>query len=74
VDASLWSRMVDGTLLVVREGVASWKMLKSGVQGFDQPKWVAVVMNEASEFDSADCGSKACGVSIPQPDGSRGSE
>jgi protein-tyrosine kinase len=62
VDASLWSRMVDGSLLVVREGVASLKILKSGVQSFDQPKWVAVVMNEASEFDGADGRSNSCGV------------
>jgi len=74
VDASLWSRLVDGTLLVVREGVASLKLLKSGVRGFDQPKWVAVVMNEASEFDGADGGSKSSGVSIPQPYGLPGSQ
>ncbi|SRR5712692_1897365 len=73
VDASLWSRLVDGTLLVVREGVASLKMLKSGVQGFDQPKWVAVVMNEALEFDGADGGNNSCGVSVPWPRGLPGS-
>jgi capsular exopolysaccharide synthesis family protein len=74
VDASLWSRVVDGTLLVVREGVASLKILKNGVQSFDQPKWVAVVMNEASEFDGADRGSKTSGVSVPQPYGLAGGQ
>ena len=51
VDANLWSRLVDGTLLVVREGVTPLKALKSGVKGLDNPKWLGVVLNEASEFD-----------------------
>jgi len=51
VDANLWSRLVDGTLLVVREGVAPIKALKMGLNGLDNPKWVGVVLNEASEFD-----------------------
>jgi len=51
VDANLWSRLVDGTLLVVREGVAPIKTLKIGVKGLDNPKWIGVVLNEASEFD-----------------------
>ena len=51
VDVNLWSRLVDGTLLVVREGVAPIKALKTGVSGLDNPKWLGVVLNEASEFD-----------------------
>lgn len=51
VDANLWSRLVDGTLLVVREGVAYVKALKRGLQALDHPKLVGVVFNEASEFD-----------------------
>ena len=51
VDANLWSRLVDGTLLVVREGVASIKALKAGVKSMDNPNWLGVVLNEASEFD-----------------------
>jgi protein-tyrosine kinase len=51
VDANLWSRLVDGTLLVVREGVAPIKALKMGVRDLDNPKWVGIVLNEASEFD-----------------------
>jgi capsular exopolysaccharide synthesis family protein len=51
VDANLWSRLVDGTLLVVREGVTPIKALKMGVRGMDTPKWVGMVLNEASEFD-----------------------
>jgi len=51
VDANLWSRLVDGTLLVVREGVTPIKALKMGVRGLDNPKWLGMVLNEASEFD-----------------------
>ncbi|HEY2118824.1 MAG TPA: CpsD/CapB family tyrosine-protein kinase [Candidatus Acidoferrum sp.] len=51
VDASLWSRLVDGTLLVVREGVAPVNAVKKGLEALDNPKLLGVVLNEASEFD-----------------------
>jgi protein-tyrosine kinase len=51
IDANLWSRLVDGTLLVVREGVAPLKALKKGLQSLDHPKLIGVVVNEASDFD-----------------------
>jgi capsular exopolysaccharide synthesis family protein len=51
VDANLWSRLVDGMLLVVREGVAPVKALKSGLASLDNPKLVGVVLNEASDFN-----------------------
>jgi capsular exopolysaccharide synthesis family protein len=51
VDANLWSRLVDGTLLVVREGVAPVKALQKGIKGLDNPKWIGMVLNEASEFN-----------------------
>jgi protein-tyrosine kinase len=51
VDVNLWSRLVDGSLLVVREGVTPIKALQMGVKGLDNPKWLGVVLNEASEFD-----------------------
>jgi capsular exopolysaccharide synthesis family protein len=50
-DANLWSRLVDGMLLVVREGVTPVKTLKSGLAGLDNPKLVGIVLNEASEFE-----------------------
>ena len=50
-DANLWSRLVDGMLLVVREGVTQVKSLKSGLAGLDNPKLIGVVLNEASEFE-----------------------
>jgi protein-tyrosine kinase len=51
VDANVWSRLVDGTLLVVREGIASVKALKEGLASLDNPKLVGIVLNEASDFD-----------------------
>ena len=53
VDVNLWSKLVDGTLLVIREGVAPVKALKKGLQSLDQPKLIGVVMNEASESGQA---------------------
>lgn len=54
IDANLWSRLVDGTLLVVRESVAPLKALKKGLQSLDNPNLIGVVVNEASEFDQVD--------------------
>jgi len=51
VDANLWSRLVDGTLLVVREGVTPIRALEKGLESLDDPKFVGMVLNEASEFD-----------------------
>jgi receptor protein-tyrosine kinase len=54
VDVNLWSRLVDGTLLVVREGVAPVKALKRGLQALDHPKLIGVVVNEATEINQVD--------------------
>jgi receptor protein-tyrosine kinase len=47
VDVNLWSRIVDGTLLVVREGVTPVKALKQGLRTLDHPNLIGVVLNEA---------------------------
>ena len=51
VVANLWSRLVDGMLLVVREGVAPVKTLKKGLEALDNAKLVGIVLNETSDFD-----------------------
>jgi len=51
VDANLWSRLVDGTLLVVRVGLAPVKALRKGLEALDHPKLIGVVLNETSESD-----------------------
>ncbi len=53
VDVNLWSKLLDGTLLVVREGVAPIKALKRGLQALDHPKLIGVVFNEATELNQA---------------------
>lgn len=62
VDANLWSRLVDGTLLVVRAGTAPIKALKMGVKDLDNPKWLGIVLNEASEFDRVNYSDQYYGV------------
>jgi protein-tyrosine kinase len=52
VDANLWSRLVDGTLLVVREGVTPIRALKRSLESLDNPKLAGMVLNEAVEYDS----------------------
>ena len=51
IDTNLWSRMVDGTLMVVREGVTPLDALKKAFENLDNPKLIGVVLNEASEYD-----------------------
>ncbi|MBZ5662472.1 MAG: hypothetical protein LAO08_18880 [Acidobacteriia bacterium] len=51
VDVNLWSKLLDGTLLVVREGQTPVHALKKGLQALIRPKLLGVVMNEASGAD-----------------------
>jgi len=48
-DVNLWSRLVEGTLLVVRERVASVRALQKGLESLDNLKLIGTVLNEASE-------------------------
>jgi protein-tyrosine kinase len=63
VDVNLWSRLLDGTVLVVREGVTPVKSLKRGLQSLDRPKLIGVVVNEATEFDQVSYEGQYYGVS-----------
>jgi capsular exopolysaccharide synthesis family protein len=54
VDANLWSRLVDGTLLVVRQGVAPLKALRNGLQSLDRPNLIGVVVNGAKRHRGYD--------------------
>jgi protein-tyrosine kinase len=65
VDVNLWSKLVDGTLLVVREGITTVKALKKGLQALDHPKLIGVVMNEASGSDQAYYDGQYYGTSKP---------
>ena len=67
VDVNLWSKLVDGTLLVVREGVTPVKALKKGLQALDHPKLLGVVLNEALESDQAIYDNQYYAASKPAP-------
>ena len=53
VDVNLWSRLVQGTLLVIREGVTPVKALKQSLLALDHPNLIGVVLNEASTTNEA---------------------
>jgi protein-tyrosine kinase len=54
VDVNLWSKLVDGTLLVVRQGLTPIKALKNGLQALDHPKLIGAVINDAIGSDEGD--------------------
>jgi capsular exopolysaccharide synthesis family protein len=54
VDVNLWLRLVDGMLLVVREGFAPVKAVEQGIASLDNPKLVGVVLNEDSDLARKD--------------------
>lgn len=53
VDANLWSQLLDGMILVVRQGVASVKTVKKGIEAIDNANLLGVVLNDASEIDES---------------------
>ena len=53
IDVNLWSKLLDGSLIVAREGVTRVKGLQRGLKALNQPKLIGVVLNDASEFDQA---------------------
>lgn len=66
VDANLWSRLIDGTLLVVREGVTPILALRKAFESLDNPKLVGMVLNEASEFDRTNYADQYYSLSRPE--------
>jgi capsular exopolysaccharide synthesis family protein len=48
-DASQWNSLADGTLLVVREGKTSKKLLQSALETVEAAKLLGVVVNESVE-------------------------
>jgi capsular exopolysaccharide synthesis family protein len=64
--ANLWSRLVDGTLLVVREGVAPVRGLRKGVEALDNPRLVGIVLNDAAEVGRASYRYADASLEVPQ--------
>jgi len=50
-DTSLWARMVDGVLLVAREGVTRKRQLKRGLEALDPSKLLGMVLNSSTNSD-----------------------
>jgi capsular exopolysaccharide synthesis family protein len=50
-DTSLWARLVDGILLVGREGVTQKRQLKRGLEALDQSKLLGMVLNSSTNTD-----------------------
>ena len=52
-DANLWSRLADGTVFVVREGVVQRPSLQAA-RSLDSPKLLGTVLNDAADLDRLD--------------------
>ncbi len=50
-DTSLWARLVDGVLLVAREGVTQKRQLKRGLEALDESKLLGMVLNSSTNSD-----------------------
>jgi capsular exopolysaccharide synthesis family protein len=50
-DTSVWTKSVDGVLLVVREGVTQKRQLQRGLQTLDQTKLLGMVLNSSNNAD-----------------------
>lgn len=50
-DASVWMRLADGILMVVREGKTQKRQLQRGLQKLDQAKMLGVVLNGSNNVD-----------------------
>lgn len=46
-DSSIWARYADGTIMVVRAGVAKNKTVEKALEGLDNAKLIGFVMNDA---------------------------
>ena len=47
-DTSVWTRLADGVLLVVRESVTRKRLLRRGLEAIDQHKLIGALMNGAN--------------------------
>jgi capsular exopolysaccharide synthesis family protein len=50
-DTSVWARLVDGILLVTREGTTKKRQLQSGLQALEQSKLLGAVVNSCASTD-----------------------
>jgi len=50
-DTSVWTRLAEGVLLVVREGITQRQQLKRGLEALDRSKLLGTVLNDCSNVD-----------------------
>jgi capsular exopolysaccharide synthesis family protein len=53
-DTSLWMRLADGILLVVRQGVTEKRQLERGLEAIERKKLIGTVLNGAKRQTSSD--------------------
>lgn len=53
-DTSVWSRVADGVLLVVREGKSEKRQLQRGLEAIDKSRLLGMVVNSSSNTDHQD--------------------
>jgi capsular exopolysaccharide synthesis family protein len=70
-DTSLWARLVDGVLLVAREGVTQKRQLKRGLEALDQSKLLGMVLNSSTNSDHENYYQRYSPVTAAQQNGSR---
>jgi len=51
-DTSVWTRLVDGVVLVVREGKTEKRQLQRGIATLDRSRLLGVVLNSSTATDS----------------------
>jgi capsular exopolysaccharide synthesis family protein len=50
-DSSVWTRLVDGVLLVAREGKTEKRQLKRGLQVLEQSRLLGIILNSCTNAD-----------------------
>jgi capsular exopolysaccharide synthesis family protein len=53
-DTSVWSRLADGILLVVRQGITQKRQLQRGIEALDEKKLIGALLNCCQSSSTAD--------------------
>ena len=53
-DASIWSRMSDGILLVTRKGITEKQQLQRGIEAIERSKLLGALVNSSSNVAHSD--------------------
>jgi len=53
-DASLWSRLADGILLVTRKGTTEKQQLQRGLEAIDKSKLLGALVNSSANVAHSD--------------------